>query len=204
MKERPILFNGEMVKAILDGRKTQTRRVVKPQPQEKYDRLFRESGGSYGWWHSPSTSGQGAEQQDLLAFPQKPFGTIGDRLWVRETFRLFDSSKECACYDDCRCVRGHGKPVYRADADSEDKWTPSIHMPRWASRITLEITGVRVERLNDISDFDAFQEGAPSAAGTITGPYCMSFKQGFRNLWQSIYGNWEANPWVWVYEFRKI
>lgn len=83
-------------------------------------------------------------------------------------------------------------------------WRPSIHMPRWASRIDLEITRVWVERVQDITDFNAFQEGVKSEAGRITGPYCMSFKQGFYNLWQSIYGTWDANPWVWVYEFRRI
>ena len=79
-------------------------------------------------------------------------------------------------------------------------------MPRWASRITLEITGVRVERLNEISDFDAFQEGVKDEPGTITGPYCRSFVQGFKNIWESINGpgSWDENPWVWVIEFRRV
>jgi hypothetical protein len=197
MKERPILFNGEMVKAILDGRKTQTRRMVKPQPL---------------WVADPSVpfSTPDADPKGMI---KSPFGAIGDRLWVRETWGLMayhDTTDWCRdsinglSEADCRerYVVEHSAN-WKLPNESAF-WRPSIHMPRWASRITLEITGVRVERLQDISDFDAFQEGSPSAAGTITGPYCMSFKQGFRDLWQSIYGNWDANPWVWVYEFRKI
>ena len=96
---------------------------------------------------------------------------------------------------------------HRANWKSENEyahWRPSIHMPRWASRIDLEITGVRVERVQDITDFNAFQEGAKSEAGRITGPYCMSFKQGFHSLWQSIYANWDTNPFVWVYSIKRI
>jgi hypothetical protein len=187
MKERPILFNGEMVKAILDGRKTQTRRPVKPQP------------GPLGI--HPAMRRQMVE---------KPLGTIGDQLYVRETFSLKDSSHE-----DSPNV------VYRADQDSDRMvWTPSIHMPRWASRITLEITGVRVERLQEITEEDAEREGVESvkygsetfwkAHGKNLLPeggelvVTRTAAQSFRTLWQSIYGNWHANPWVWVYEFRKM
>ena len=135
-----------------------------------------------------------------------PYGQPGDRLWVRETFRLFNSSVECACYDECWCASNNGKPVYRADCDSEDKWKPSIYMPRWASRITLEIVSVRVERLQAISDFDAYKEGAESKAGRVTGPYCMSYVEGFKQLWESIngVGSWDLYTWVWVIEFKEV
>jgi hypothetical protein len=198
MKERPILFNAEMVRAILDGRKTQTRRVVKLPLR------------------GPTTGGEvaGCEINSLLQQGEEfgPFGTVGDRLWVRETWQAYRlCSMEYNEWDACdgppsEMLERYGRPTveYAATSDSVGKWRPSLHMPRWASRIDLEITAVRVERLQEITDFDAFQEGAKSEPGTITGPYCMSFKQGFRTLWQSIYGNWDANPWGWVYEFRKM
>lgn len=162
MKERPILFSGPMVRAILDGRKTQTRRVVKPRQGMLDD-----------WTGLPC-----------------PYGKPGDRLWVRET-----------CYFE----QPHGEVIYRADPGSEKaldpeftglRWRPSIHMPRWASRITLEIVNVRVERLQDIRVDDARAEG-------VTAKWPV---HGFRNLWQSIngFGSWDANPWVWVVEFRNM
>lgn len=131
---------------------------------------------------------------------------------MRETFRLFDSSRECACYDDCVCSRNHGKPVYRADYDSDDRWTPSIFMLRAASRLTLEITGVRVERLQGISEADCYAEGIEAtdfaaeaehlqpATGVLPGRYA------YRALWESINGpgSWAANPWVWVVEFSRV
>jgi len=203
MKERPILFNAEMVKAILYGRKTQTRRVVKPMFGPRID---IEDIGEGKWQISgdaPTNYGGEVQMNDWSTVINSPFGTIGDRLWVRETFGCLGRYPK----DGPSPVGEEASTVYHATDKVVPhiiRWRPSIHMPRWASRITLEITGVRVERLQEISDFDAFQEGAPSAAGTITGPYCMSFKQGFHNLLQSIYGNWDANPWVWVYEFRKV
>ena len=186
MKERPILFNGEMVRAILDGRKTMTRRVVKPQP------------GPLGI--HPAMRVQMAENP--------PLGTIGDRLWVRETFRIYNSASECACYDECKCASVNGKPLYRASDPSpdDDKWTPSIHMPRWASRITLEVTGVRVERVADITEEDAKAEGCEGhpVSGHNGFPNGWAPRDEFQDLWQSIYSNWDANPWVWVYQIRRI
>jgi len=211
VKERPILFNGETVRAILDGRKAQTRMMMKPQPIP-----FGE--------HSPFTQATLKEHVGKPWMPVggvfqdawlKPLGTIGDRLWVRETFRIYNSASECACYDECKCARMNGKPLYRASDPSpdDDKWTPSIHMPRWASRITLEITGVRVERLQDISASDVREEGiqVPRCACEVCSQQasiCTAdagvYVEAFRDLWQSIYGNWDANPWVWVYEFRRV
>ncbi len=168
MSEKPILFSGEMIRAVLDGRKTQTRRVVKPQP--------------VGLWAAPGKS-------------RCPYGQPGGRLWVRETF-----------YPE----RSHRGPVsYRAtwprDDDPPDGgWKPSIFMPRWASRITLEIVSVRVEQVQDISEDDARAEGVDDGTGQTRPlhPYW------FRALWDSInskrgYG-WEKNPWVWVVAFRRV
>lgn len=207
MRERPILFSATMVRAILDDSKTQTRRVVKPQPPAKYRHLWPEFNsrgtvGPIGWFWSKETSGSGAEQQDLLGINPCPYGNVGDRLWVRETWLPFD--------------RDHRPPdyTYRADITPEGDdirveyircgrnylWRPSIHMPRAASRITLEITGVRVERLQDISEADAMAEGVPFSLMGST------HRIGFENLWQSINGpeSWSANPWVWVIEFRRV
>ena len=194
MKERPILFTGEMVRAILNGRKTQARRPFK----------FRET-------NEPPPRPDLFNPKHVTQPP--PLGTIGDRLWVRETWGLM------SFHDPTDWCGGSIKGVPESELreqflvehaanwklpNESSYWRPSIHMPRWASRINLEITAVRVERVQEITDFDAFQEGAKSEAGRITGPYCMSFSQGFRTIWQSIYGNWDTNPWVWVYEFRRI
>ncbi len=133
-------------------------------------------------------------------FVQCPFGTVGDRLWVREAWQAVDA--------DCRVVSGrleqnqYPNAFYKADGPNPCKWRPSIHMPRWASRITLEITGVRVERLNDISEADAIAEGCQCAGF----PASLTNRGAFAKLWQSINGDdsWAANPWVWVVEFRRV
>ncbi|MCA6998174.1 ASCH domain-containing protein [Dickeya solani] len=217
MKERGMIFNADMVRAILDGRKTQTRRVIKPQPDE--DGLAKITGGP---WVDTS------ERRYAC-----PFGQPSDRLWVRETFSLLGNEDSCPIDWFDNRVKGGGPGaarIYRAsceqnpgdygvwsipdDADwkphtddmkFDGTWTPSIHMPRWASRITLEITGVRVERLNSISEEDARAEGAQPSPYAITPPEAV-YRVGFRNLWKSIYGaeSWQANPWVWVIEFTKI
>ena len=181
MKERPILFNSEMVRAILEGRKTQTRRVIncKNGDVNGYDGEWIE--GVYEWAYQ-SVHG--------LCTAKCPFGQVGDRLWVRETFH--SDAMESPTFD------------YKADMGNmhfHDGWTPSIHMPRWASRITLEITGVRVERLCDICENDARAEGI--IVGTIPKvlPTCRAY---FHLLWQSIYKNWYENPYVWIIEFKVI
>lgn len=194
MKERPILFSAPMVQAILDGSKTQTRRVVKPQPSSGDhfgfdDKQRLQVPAWYGLW--------------LLACP---YGQPGDRLWVRETWAAPDHGAQL----------GFDVLAFRAThSDSEipgGRWRPSIHMPRWASRITLEVTGVRVERLQDISEADAMAEGVWR---TVSGHYSYGDEynpsyatacDAFRGLWESINGpgSWEANPWVWVVEFKRL
>jgi len=166
VKERPIIFSAEMVQAIRAGTKTQTRRVIKPQPD-----------------YIP-------EQKNMAE--NCPYGEAGDRLWVRETFRIYNSFEECTCYDDCSCHKYHGKPIYRADMpDAEARWTPSIFMPRKYSRILLEIDNIRVELLQDISEQDAIREG-------------VTCRDAFRELWTVINENWESNPFVWILEFHEV
>ncbi|MEN4566151.1 hypothetical protein [Pantoea agglomerans] len=215
MKERPIIFNADMVRAVLEGRKTQTRRIMRVQPESNQFGLRRiiasakrSDTGKYHWTESNATGNH------IRSAPFScPFGAIGDRLWVRESFyehghwqgggydpedSYFVSDKQVLYPAD-----GIKRP---AERKREDFWrsSPSIHMPRWASRITLEITGVRVERLRDLSEQDAKSEGVmPPAGGVLPG---WEHRINFRDLWMSIYGadNWEANPWVWVIEFKRV
>ena len=196
MKERPILFNGEMVRAVLAGQKTQTRRIIKGRPSKT--------------------------QQDALFCP---YGHPGDRLWVRETFCTFEQSNgsqgvayrtdtedgwyspcetltggypsHCSCHPGCEgCTAGRWKPT----------WRPSIHMPRWASRITLEITDVYVELVQDIHEEDAIAEGIdPRKLSYLSGERAVT---KFYVLWNSIYAadglGWDVNPWVWVVTFKRM
>lgn len=222
--EKPILFKDDMIRAILEGRKTQTRRVVKmnhscgkPEPIE----------GHGEWWSIHETG-------DIKC----PYGKPGDRLWVRERFAYhFIWDKLPPGHID---IEVHADNYFYGDGtitgDCEDhqrgKWRPSIHMPRWASRITLEITNVRVERLQDISEEDAIAEGAqhfPDLPGknpwgqdarwSMEQPNsvddCLgSARSAFGNYFCKLAGNapngihdprpWDANPWVWVIEFKRI
>jgi len=197
MKHLPIIFSTPMVQAILDDRKTQTRRVVKPQPiRSPYWTHYENSGAFY-----PAT--YDAEPSILRC----PFGKPGDRLYVRETFG----------FDPWHYLEGHDSILYRAcqkiDSDYPIKWKPSIYMPKKYARIWLEITNVRVERLQDITESDAEKEGVNQGIvrtqELISGrwvdyPY---YKKGFKDLWDSINGKkhpWKANLWVWVLEFRKV
>lgn len=204
-RERPILFNGEMVRAILDGRKTQTRRVVKSQPVPEPARfeLFCKPDGL---WVPCSTSGKIGifEPQDFWC----PYGTPGDRLWVRETWVA--ASK----WDDTRPRDiPEGEPFcYPASEEqrgiSWGKNRPSIFLPRWASRILIEVVSVKVERVQEISEDDAIAEGITEEQAMewyYDGPH---FTGPFIDLWDSINAkrgyDWDANPWVWVVEFKRI
>ncbi|BEA10517.1 TPA: hypothetical protein ACUK8L_000530 [Escherichia coli] len=201
MTERGMIFNGEMVRAILDGRKTQTRRVVKFKPREPGLNL-NFSGLKLGHYRTGDASGgyvlasRGAMGcwNDKTYPVHCPYGQPGDRIWVRETFSAVPDHDEPA---------GCSALLYAADGNGPyGKWTPSIHMPRWASRILLKITDVRVERLNSISEEDAKAEGVPTECCVIGYKHFL----GFRSLWKAIYGDesWQANPWVWVIEFKRI
>ena len=214
MKERPILFSGPMVRAILSGAKTQTRRVVKLTDAGRVRDV-----GSRRNWHI-------GDPDAVLACH---YGQPGDRLWVREAFMpcplenptTGPSRWNIAYASDAEQVERQAPAGYNPMLYNYERWTPSIHMPRWASRITLEITSVRVERLQAISEADARAEGCmrgdpddaggwfpadepdPSGIGE-RGWDCA--RDWFADLWESINGHdsWEANPWVWVVEFRRI
>lgn len=199
-KERPIIFSGAMVKAILEGRKTMTRRVVKlPRGCSWYDEL---GGEQEGWWVDESHP-EGWWSVDELSCP---YGAPGDRLWVRETW----ATVYC---DVCDGDAETGDVAfYRADYEddpSEVKWRSPYHMPRWASRITLEITGLRIERLNAITPDDAKAEGVECCEHfqkAKRGHPLNAHWVGFAWLWKSINGeqSWLANPWVWVVEFKVV
>jgi len=204
MKERPILFSAPMVRAILEGRKTQTRRVVKPQPDAVH------SGTPY-WFVG------GYRLSETAHNPLRcPYGQPGDRLWVRETWAPLEAAGTPYIYradadeDGSVPYLVHGSPVGGGVGHANPhRWKPSIHMPRLASRILLEVVSVRVERLRDISEADAEAEGAPLELGElerVTLGAKARYRSGFCRMWSSINGreSWDANPWVWVVEFRMV
>ncbi|WP_444891803.1 hypothetical protein ACJJIE_00150 (plasmid) [Microbulbifer sp. TRSA001] len=209
-----------MVRAILEGRKTQTRRLIKPQPFNgaSDEEAIKQIGGL--------PAGRSLYQEINSAWQSRfvdidcPYGEPGDRLWVRETWKP-DLCAIDAC--NCGCVRveylADNSFTYFENESIAESWTmpksaqegndtPSIHMPRWASRITLEIAGIRIQRIQDISEEDAKAEGVDgpeSAAAQFCGWYEKP-RPAFRRLWESIYSNdsWDQNPWVWVIEFRRV
>ncbi|CAH3872561.1 hypothetical protein ABK836_20115 [Enterobacter hormaechei] len=219
MTERGMIFNSEMVRAILDGRKTQTRRIIKDctvgrDPISKFIQVGKKFIGCY------------PEDVPELIRECCPYGVPGDRIWVRETFQgpLFDFEQMEAYQEDSSKFKKPEFCVYKADGkpapeffDADDNlhcgWRPSIHMPRWASRITLEITGVRVEQLKSISEEEARSEGVARLREGFWKHYQpgwtqhqLSARGSFATLWDSIYGfgDWDRNPWVWVVEFKRI
>lgn len=240
MKERGMIFNAEMVRAILDGRKTQTRRIMKVQPSEGFAPINMALETDYeAHWYTP-----GVVDKDGYLQPAKhdvfgvasdeegyacPFGAVGDHIWVREAFQgplvseelleeyraypeKFENPEYCEYPAD-----GGPRPEYcDLDDNLRHGWRPSIHMPRWASRITLEITGVRVERLQNISDEDVDAEGFAGDYPTSALPALfpgepsdwshLSMRDCYGVLWKSIYGeeSWQANPWVWVITFQRV
>ena len=231
MTSRPILFSAPMVRALLDGTKTQTRRVVKLQPKNgaaletgvytAINQREKERFANHDKLLLLTSTPDGKLRQPC------PYGQVGDQLWVRETWSPGDEMVFNTIKDDPETV------LYRADKSALGwdgkamtirydtfafnwevmKWKPSIFMPRWASRITLEITGVRVERLQDISDSDCKAEGVQ-----VENSYDFTFShvdrehhhellQGsYATLWESLNGagTWDLNPWVWVIEFKKV
>lgn len=241
MKTRPILFNGDMVRAILDGRKTQTRRPVMPQPfmgdkgwfdadlANHIKRVEFSADGGTWWWLANYThdDDRGYSQGGYDA--KCPYGVPGDELWVRETFNTMSAHW-------CDVLRsGTADPEemtqarkfacdYRADRADKPypfKWTPSIHMPRWASRLTLRVTDVRVQRVKDITEDDARAEGAQrfdaipvgrlgsparwSMGTPTTTDQCLGTPRfAFGNAWEKAYGQaaWDSNPYVWAISFE--
>jgi len=196
MKERHILFSGEMVRAILENRKSQTRRIVKPQPASVEYWLHGKLTDDKinGCCSIRDTKGRGWTI-DCEKF--KPYyGKPGDRLWVKETFMVnpYVSTEYIYRATEKEPLRYH---------TSHTPWKPSIFMPRKASRITLEITQVRVDRLQDISEADAKAEGVRLNNSTH---WATEACDAYKALWESINGNgsWDKNPWVWVIEFKKL
>lgn len=197
-RERPILFSAPMIRALLAGKKTQTRRLVKPAIPDRWRQVPWVPPNVCAWTGSPD----GAEPSDMsIELRRNPFGVPGDRLWVRETF--WASKPE--------------NVIYRADGDPDTfeheptRWSPSIHMPRRASRIDLEVTGVRVERLQDISERDILAEGVTVAiAAERTGTPrsdISTLHHAWALCWDSINGDratWASNPWVWVVSFKRV
>lgn len=246
MRERPILFNAPMVRAILQGRKTQTRRLVKDLRGFGRVTEFGASDTAGYDWHFRDRDMRWNDLRNDQLMQTCPYGQPGDRLWVRETWvELLHTSpatdepllcegdkliEHATCWTD---AQGHkrwnydGKVIaYRAtssvefcdgdgcsgefaDRDDMPRWRPSIHMPRWARRIMLEVTGVRVERLQDISESDAIAEGIMRDGEGWRGvpglPWFASPIAAFRSLWESLNGDgsWDANPFVWVVDFFR-
>jgi hypothetical protein len=222
MKERPILFSAPMVRALLDGTKTQTRRIVKPQPQD-WQHLQPMWGtspppnpvafGRPGVVRPVAPDWPDGAADDIVC----PYGQPGDRLWVRETWAqpaALDPGPTVYRADYPACVPHGYTNIPPAD---EIRWKPSIHMFRKGSRIILEVVSVRVERLNDCSAVDAIAEGIrrigegferwhPDPADTEHTGTTKDPVLAYRGLWESINGagSWAANPWVWVVEFKRL
>ena len=205
MKERPILFSAPIVRAILSSTKTQTRRIFKP------DRMTWDANGRY-----TTHAMRGGELSITGSGPFKPsswlhycpYGQPGDRLWVRETFARIDGQTRPWIETDYQATYTHGDRLGDT-LGIKKRWTPSIHMPRHASRITLEVTGVRVETLQDIDLADALAEGISDTGALILDS--AGNEQGgpiaeYAVLWEQINGpgSWDENPWVWVIEFRRL
>lgn len=241
IKERPILMSAPMVQAILEGRKTQTRRIVKSKSDlNYYHKVFLLSKDEYNKDVATEFKVKVVAKKPMALFFKNfindldvecPYGNVGDRLWVRESYKRWcidgtdttedgwwsvryrsdnNIQKHCASWD---CCATYDSPSEAGCEKEPDRWEPSIHMPRWASRILLEITGIRVERLQDISEDDAIAEGI-----LFNGDYelwwdyqreqwiCVDPIDSYKSLICKINGpeTWEKNPWVWVVEFRVI
>jgi len=230
-KERPILMAGNMVRAILDGRKTETRRVVQPQPPKEisdkidywidtgflygFGKIAKGTDGSQIWPYSPGLSCKSI---------RNPYGNVGDRLWVRETWAAstkapqiqvaYRADGQCVgCSNDPDWLKVHHGWIHGVATETEGRfvgrglygpWKPSIHMPRWASRITLEITDLRIDRLQLITESAAKAEGVKPLLPVAD----QRWRDAFHLLWDSInekrgYG-WDFNPWVWVVQFKRV
>lgn len=199
MTDRPIIFSAPMVRALLDGRKTQTRRVLKPQPHERAKGCYHRPNGSWVWVDAHRENNGvgyfGNRLDDSHFFTRY---APGDRLWVRETWSAIMNGGWTIA--DARMRMFDEKIVYRADGHEDgDGWWPSIHMPREFSRLTLIVTDVRVHRLQEISEADAVAEGAlQSWTGSDPESDTRTALNEFEALWNSIHGPeaWAANPWV--------
>ncbi|QKY11641.1 hypothetical protein [Janthinobacterium lividum] len=237
MRDHPIIFTGPMVRALLDGSKTQTRRVVKLQRLAgshfeggaagvEFDgfRVPRDCGLAPARFSAEVVGGGAYLSEEVHC----PYGQPGDRIWVRETFGYVSPDEHQRPHSECNieyradlepdCTdRPCSWPVGECAGDpARPRWRPSIHMPRAASRILLEIVSVRVERLQDISDADIVAEGIDMDAlaeaqdrydaiaknGNASGR--LTLRTAWRDLWESTGGDWHSNPWLWVIEFKRV
>lgn len=222
MKERPILFSGPMVRAILDGRKTQTRRLVAPQPA---------TGETISWLNNivgrPPSFALCRPMSSDVREVRCPYGAPGDRLWVKETWALEDvgDDGQRLIWKIDRAARwlGDGETIHYLDSGYKPaRWRSGRFMPRWASRLSLEVTGVRAQRLQDISEEDARAEGLKVTGPTVSptgeiidrrpgylgyGSLWHDPRRAFETIWDDINGKralWSSNPWVWVVEFKRV
>jgi hypothetical protein len=241
VRERPILFSGSMVRALLAGTKTMTRRPMKAQPRVIPDWACSGVAGLEFDWGRGDVATYADRPETLASYADDfaarcPYGQPGDRLWARETWcRWYGGQRhegeiangvmpagtvgvsyladiqapaperKAVTQEQWATVKGHS--VLAGFETSHAKWRPSIHMPRWASRLTLEVTKVRVQRLQEISEEDAKAEGVQPAPFCRSGrPAGMEHVEAFEDLWTSIYGHgsWESNPWIWAVSFRVL
>lgn len=212
MTDHPMLFNGDMVRALLDGRKTQTRRIIKPQPPKGVTGAGRYSNSRDGlldewsWLTGDLTDIDGWDWHTDF----KVGKNNGDRIWVRETFTTTQHDKAVYRADATDQYGHRWHEIVPGDPEREVLWKPSIHMPRRASRLTLHIEDARVQRLQGISEEDAIAEGCdpvhmqPGGAYGNPGDGWLDYREGFRRLWESVNGkgSWDANPWVAALTFR--
>lgn len=219
MKDHPIIFTGQNALLVRDGHKTQTRRTLKPQPKLV---TFAKPSGWEKWWEWKGQKLCSNSAQTWL-MNQCPYGSVGGRLWVREAWQIWQGF-----YDDYsggwdsdewrrklpesleELKRYHGYIEYRADGEDDGPWRSPLHLPRWASRTLLEVTGVRVESLQDITEDDAKAEGIKPFPRDSEGD-CWTdgkYRTAFEYAWNEMHGwspnSWETNPWVWVVEFKPV
>jgi hypothetical protein len=231
--EHPALFAGELVRALLDGRKTQTRRLV-----TRATSLVDGQGGSFPPWHEldftevtvdpgPSPAGNPGPYLKVARYAEGdrfvhrvyPRWQPTDHLWVRETHAfIWKGECEPESVRDCRVEYRADTPDQRYPGDWPDdrasrqdpscpKWRPSLHMPRWASRLTLAVTAVRVEQLTAISEADARAEGVTPDAACLADRCAQPHRDRFLHLWDELYGKvapWRSSPWVWVFELQRV
>lgn len=203
VKERGIVMTTESIRAILDGRKTQTRRVVKPQPSEEWADGINEL----------------REKVPIEIIPSgiKPYCMVGDRLWVRETWNCFVFSRDAELYwptgfipkeDPRDSEHRHYEVDYRATSKGDGPWRSPYHMPRWASRITLEVIDVRVERVQEICELECYAEGIQLSPNPYENFEVEIVREAYHNLWDSINAkrghSWESNPWEWAISFKVL
>ena len=219
MREHPILMQGPLVLATLNGIKTQTRRPLRCLSNDEHmgkllgdwhlsNPPYQYDGGPLWRWKGKREPKAGdwvekvqTDVDDTISVPVKGMPSVGDRLWVRETWQHFQNIGQRAAH-----FHEHQKSpancFYRADESNprtkplSGRWRPSLLMPRWACRLVLPLVSVRVERVQDITEDDAKAEGVEPIGG--------SYREGFREVWQSIYGTWDLNHWVWVAECAEI